>query len=129
MIWKEPFMTNFECHKLQEGYFSVQGYFEYPRKILYRFQLREIESHVSVWTTQSKRPDAHQSATYVRTRWQYRPDSHQCLETLNCSRLHPSGRNGKSSGCFSEFEKNPTFKCICSNDLAIPSRCHSMFDK
>jgi hypothetical protein len=78
-------MTKFECHKLQEGYFSVQGYFEYPRKILCRFQFREIGSHDSIPMTQSKRPDAHQSATYVWTRWQYRPDAHQCLETLNCS--------------------------------------------
>jgi hypothetical protein len=129
LIWKEPFMTKFECHKLQEGYFSVQGYFEYPRKILCRFQLIEIKSHVSIRKTQSKRPYAHQSATYVRTRWQYRPDSHQCLETLNYSRLHPSGRNGKSSGSSSEFEKNPTFKCICPDDVAIPSGRHSVFDK
>jgi hypothetical protein len=41
-------MTKFECHKLQEGYFSVQGYFEYPRKILCIFQLREIGTHDSV---------------------------------------------------------------------------------
>jgi hypothetical protein len=64
-------MTKFECHKLQEVYFNVQGYFEYPRKILCRFKLREIGSHESVQTTQSKRLDAHQSITYVRTRWQY----------------------------------------------------------
>jgi hypothetical protein len=34
-------------------------------------------------------------------------DAHQCLEASNCSRLHPSGRNDKSSGRYSEFEKNP----------------------
>jgi len=105
-------MTKFKCHKLQEGYFSVQGYFVYPRKILCRFQLREIGSHDSVRTTQSKRQDAHQSTTYVKTKWEYRLNAHQCLETLNCSRLHPSGRNGKSSVCSLEFEKNPAFKCI-----------------
>jgi hypothetical protein len=122
-------MTKFECHKLQEDYFSFQGYFVYPRKILCRFQLREIGSHVSARKTQSKRLDAHQSTTYVRTRWQYRSDSHQCLETLNCSKLHPSGRNGKLSGRSSEFEKNLTFKCIHPDDVAIPSGRHSVFDK
>jgi len=76
-----------------------------------------------------KRPDAHQSTTSVRTRWQYRPDAHQCLETLNCSRLHSSGRNGKSSSRSSEFEKNTTFKCIRPDDVAISSGCHSVFDK
>jgi hypothetical protein len=122
-------MTKFECHKLQEGYFSVQGYFEYPRKIMCRFQLKEIGSHVSVRTTQSKRPDAHQSATYVRMRWQCRSDAHQCLETSNCSRLHLSEHNGKLSGRSSEFEKNPTFKCIRPDDMAIPSRRYSVFNK
>jgi len=67
LIWKEPFITKFECHELQEDYFSVQGHFVYPRKILYRFQLTEIRSHVSIRMAQSKRPNAHQSATYVRT--------------------------------------------------------------
>jgi hypothetical protein len=110
-------MTKFECHKLQEGYFNVQGYFEYPRKILCRFQLREIRSHESVQTTQSKRLDAHQSVTYVRTRWQYRPDAHQCLETLNYSRLHLSKRNSKSVGNYLEFEKILTFLCIRLDDV------------
>jgi putative heme degradation protein len=49
------------------------------RKILCRFQLKEVGSHVSFRTTQSKSPDVHQSATYIRTRWQYRQDAHQCL--------------------------------------------------
>jgi hypothetical protein len=44
------------------------------------------------------RPDAHQSATSVRMTRSFRPDSHQCLEASNSSRLHPSERNGKSSG-------------------------------
>jgi hypothetical protein len=43
------------------------------------------------------RPDAHQSATFVRTTRSFRPDANQCLEASNSSRLHPSGRNGKSS--------------------------------
>jgi hypothetical protein len=90
--------------------------FQYSRKIL-RFQLREVGSHVSVWTTQSKTSDAHQSATYVRTMWQYHPDAHQCLETLNYSRLHPSRCNGKSSGHYLEFDKILAFQCIRSNDV------------
>jgi hypothetical protein len=53
------------------------------------------------------RPDAHQSATFVRTTRSFRPDAHQCLEASNSSRFHSSGRNGKSSGRSSEFEKTP----------------------
>jgi hypothetical protein len=56
-------------------------------------------------------------------------DTHQCLEASNCSRLHPSRRNGKSSGRSSKFEKNPAFKCIRLNDVAIPSGRHLVFDK
>jgi hypothetical protein len=48
------------------------------------------------------RPDAHQSATSIRTTRTFRPDAHQCLEASNSSRLHPSGRNGKFSGRSSE---------------------------
>jgi hypothetical protein len=59
----------------------------------------------------------------------FRSDAHQCLQTSNCSRLHPSERNGKSSDHFSEFEKNPAFKCIRPNGVAIPSRRLSLFDK
>jgi hypothetical protein len=44
------------------------------------------------------RPDAHQSATSIQTTRSFRPDAHQCLEASNSSRLHPSRRNGKSSG-------------------------------
>jgi len=47
------------------------------------------------------RPDAHQSATSVRTTRYFRSNAHQCLEASNSSRLHPSGRNGKSFGCSS----------------------------
>jgi hypothetical protein len=58
------------------------------------------------------RPDAHQSATSVRTTRTFRPDAHQCLEASNSSRLHSFGRNGKSSGRSSEFEKIRVFQCI-----------------
>jgi hypothetical protein len=72
------------------------------------------------------------SIASVRTMWysvwtlicqsNIRPDAHQCLETSNCSRFHPSGRHGKSPGRYSEFEMNPAFKCIHPDDVTIPSR-------
>jgi hypothetical protein len=68
-----------------------------------------------------KRPNAHQSATSVRTTWQYRPDSHQCREASNKSRLHPFERHGNTFGCYSEFERFLAFQCICLDDMAIPS--------
>jgi hypothetical protein len=76
-------------------------------------------------------PSGHSSvkASSVRMPRTFRPDAHQCLEILNCSRLHPSGHNGKSSGRYSEFEKNPAFKCILPDDVTILSGRHSMFDK
>jgi len=43
--------------------------------------------------------------------------------------LHSSGRNGKSSRRYSKFEKNPAFKCIRPDDMAIPSGRHSVFAK
>jgi hypothetical protein len=58
------------------------------------------------------RPDAHQSATSVRTSRSCRTDALQCLDVSNSSRFHPSGRNGKSFGRSSEFEKIPVFQCI-----------------
>jgi hypothetical protein len=58
------------------------------------------------------RLDAHQSATSVWTTRSFSPDAHQCLEASNSSRLHPSGRNGKSSGRSSEFENIPVFQCV-----------------
>jgi hypothetical protein len=67
-------------------------------------------------------------ASSVRTTRTFRPDSHQCLEASNSSRLHPSGRNGKSSGRSSEFEKIPVFQFIRSDDVVIPSGRHSVFD-
>jgi len=48
-----------------------------------------------------------------------RPDAHQCLKTSNYSKLHPSGRNGKSSKCSSEFEKIPVFQWIRPDNVAI----------
>jgi hypothetical protein len=74
-------------------------------------------------------PNANQSATSTRTTRTFRPDAHQCLEASNSSRLHPSGRNGKLSGCSSEFEKIPVFMRIRPNDVVIPSGRHSGFDK
>jgi len=86
-------------HKLQEGYFKCS------RKILCRFQLREVRSHASVRTSLSIVLTLISQATSILTTWLFRPDSHQCLEVSNCSSLHPSRRS-------SEFQKNPTFKCI-----------------
>jgi hypothetical protein len=40
-----------------------------------------------------------------------RPDAHQCLEDLNNSRLHSSGRHENTSGCQLEFEKFLDFLC------------------
>jgi hypothetical protein len=45
LIWKEPYYD-----KLQVSQGS-RRLFQYSRKIMCRFQLREVESHVSVWTT------------------------------------------------------------------------------
>jgi hypothetical protein len=75
------------------------------------------------------RPDAHQSATSVRTKRTFCPNAHQCLEASNSSRLHPSGRNGKSSRRSLEFEKIPVFQRIRSDDVVIQSGRHSVFDK
>jgi hypothetical protein len=58
------------------------------------------------------RPDAHQSATSIRTTRSFRPDAHQCLDASNSSRFHPSGRNGKSSERSSKFERTPVFQLI-----------------
>jgi hypothetical protein len=89
-----------------------------------RSRIPSIRLNVPVY-----RPDAHQSATSVLTIRTFRLDPHKCLEALNCSRLHPSRRNSKSSERSSEFEKNPAFKCIRPDDVLIPSGRLSMFDK
>jgi len=72
----------------------------------------------AIRTTWQYRLDAHQSATSVQTTWysvqtlisqriiRLDNDAHQCLEGSNSSRLHPSGRNGKSSGRSSAFERS-----------------------
>jgi hypothetical protein len=65
--------------------------------------------------------DACQLATFVLTMRTFRLDPHQCLEASNCSRLHPSGRNGKSSGRYLEFEKILEFQCIRLEDVVITS--------
>jgi hypothetical protein len=91
-------------------------------KDLFRFPVSRLDDVVF-------RPDAHRSATFVRTTRSFRPDAHQCLEASNSSRLHPSERIGKSSGRSSEFEKIPVFQCIRPDDVVILSRHHSMFDK
>jgi hypothetical protein len=75
------------------------------------------------------RPDAHQSATSVRTTRSFRPDAHQCLDASNSSRFHPSRRNGKSPERSSEYEKTLVFQRIHPDDVAIPSGRHSVFDK
>jgi hypothetical protein len=77
------------------------------------------------------RSDAHQSAISVRTMRSFRPDTLQCLKASNSSRLHPSGRNGKSSGCSSEFKKIPVFQYIrpdaiqCLTRIKVSASRHS----
>lgn len=94
-------MTSCKCHKLQEGYFSIQRRF-----------CANSNSEKSDPMFPSGRPSLR-----VRTRWQNRSDAHQCLETLNYSRLYPSKRNDKLSGHYLEFEKILAFQCICLNDV------------
>jgi hypothetical protein len=91
-------------------------------KDLFRFPVSRLDDVVF-------RPDAHQSATSARTMRSFRPDAHQCLEASNSSRLHPSGRNGKSSGRSSEFKKIQLFQSTRPDDVVIPSGRHSVFDK
>jgi hypothetical protein len=68
-------------------------------------------------------------ASFVRTTRTFCLDADQCLEASNSSSLHPSWRNGKSSGRSSEFEKILVFQRIRPNNVVIPSGRHSMFDK
>jgi hypothetical protein len=91
-------------------------------KDLFRFPVSRLDDVVF-------RLDAHQSATSVWTTRSFRLDAHQCLEASNSSRLHPFGRNGKSSERSSEFEKIPVFQRIRPDDVVIPSGRHSVFDK
>jgi hypothetical protein len=83
----------------------------------------------SVRTLISQQHPSGQRDLSVRTTRSFHPDAHQCLEAWNSSRLHPSGRNGKSSGRSSEFEKIPVFQRIRLDDVVIPSGRHSVFDK
>jgi hypothetical protein len=99
------------------------------KKILLSFQGSLFQFPVSRPDDVVFRPDVHQSATSVRTTRTFRPDAHQCLEALNSSSLHPSGRNGKSAGRSLEFEKISVFQSIRPDDVVIPSGCHSVFDK
>jgi hypothetical protein len=66
-MWKKPYYD-----KLQVSQVS-RRLFQYSKKILCRFQLREVGSHVSIWTTQSKSPDAHQSVVYYRKQQKIKP--------------------------------------------------------
>jgi hypothetical protein len=61
------------------------------RKILCRFQLREIGSQDSVWMAQS-------------CVW-----TPICVKKPNNSKLHPSGRHGNTFGHTSDFKKIPVF--------------------
>jgi hypothetical protein len=45
------------------------------------------------------------------------------------SSLHTSGRHGNMSERSSKFQKNPAFKCIRPDDVAIPSERQSVFNK
>lgn len=109
---------------------AFSGMLPYPESTLHLCSSRRFcEVFKDLFRFPLSRPDAHQSATSVRTTRSFRPDVHQCLEASNNSRLHPSGRNGKSSGRSSEFEKIPVFQCIRPDDVAIPSGRHSGFDK
>jgi hypothetical protein len=83
-MWKELYYD-----KLQVSQASWR-LFQCSRKILCRFQLREVGSQATVRTMWCSRPDAHQLATSVRTTRTFRPDAHQCLETSNCQDyIHP----------------------------------------
>jgi hypothetical protein len=84
-IWEKPYYDKLQCHKLQEGYFRIPGRFCADSNSEKSNPLFRPDGQV-------KHPDAPQSATSVRTTWQYRLDSHQCREDSNCSSLHPSER-------------------------------------
>jgi hypothetical protein len=112
------------------------------QKILHSLQVKKFSSLSAVRTPNcpkhhpSRRrgfPFGHPSvkASSVRTTRSFRPDAHQCLEASNSSRWHPSGRNGKSSGCSSEFEKIPMFQRIrsdaiqCLTSIRVSTSRHS----
>jgi hypothetical protein len=99
------------------------------KKILCEFQDREVESLVSVRTSFSTVQTLFSQATSVRMTWLFHPDSHQYLEASKCSSFHLSECCSNASGRSLEFQKNPAFKCIRLDDVAIPFGCPSVFDK
>jgi hypothetical protein len=58
-----------------------------------------------------------------------RPNTHQCREASNSSRLHPFGRHGNISERSSKFEKIPMFQCIRPNDVVISARHQSKYEE
>jgi len=76
-MWKESYYDNLQVSQ------ASWRLFQCSRKILYRFQLREVGSQETVRTMWCSRPDAHQLATSVRT-----PISVEKLRTAqDCIRL------------------------------------------
>jgi hypothetical protein len=49
------------------------------------------------------------SLSAVRTMRSFRPDTHQCLEASNSSRLHPSGRNSNRLDALQSLRKSQCF--------------------
>jgi hypothetical protein len=112
-IWcrKSLIMTSCKCHKLQEGYFSIQWRVyadSHSDKSDPMFPSRRPSLRVQTLISQQL-----MFGRGGKTVW----TPHQCLETSNYSRLHPSRRNGKSSGCYLEFEKILALQCIRSNNV------------
>jgi hypothetical protein len=93
--WEEPYYDKFQCHKLQEGFFNVQG----------RFCVNS-NSEKSDPLFSSRSPSTASGRSLVSN---IRPDAHQCPEVSNSSRLHPSGHLSNSSGCSSVFDKKSNF--------------------
>jgi hypothetical protein len=88
LIRKRPYYDKFQCHKLQECYFSVPGRFCVDSN------LEEVGFFVSIQTAQ----------------WCIRmPISVEKL--LNSSSVHLSRRHGNTSRRYSEFEKIPVILC------------------
>jgi hypothetical protein len=92
ILLTKSLLCNVDVINMDVVYFRIskvsrESYFKCSRKILCRFQIREVGSYVSVRT----------------------PISVEKL--MNSSRLHPSGRHGNRSGRFLEFEKIPTLLC------------------
>jgi hypothetical protein len=89
LMWKESYYD-----KLQVSQASGR-LFQCSRKILYRFQIREVGSQATLRTMWCSRSDAFQLATSVRTTRTFRPNVPQCLEA---SALKMSGRQSNTSG-------------------------------